>query len=112
MKIVGTNLVGLGLALIISGATSLKICAQQIDLTVEEKLTILHQRINQAISNNLISEKDGRALKTDLDKVNKKKKQLKAVHSDVLTAEDDAELDKELNKVNGDLEAAKSKKGK
>ena len=97
--------IGLSLASAITASAFSSAQADQID---EERL-LLDSRINEAASNNQISNKDAKIIRQEMANFRKKRDSMLAASGDRFTAADDLELDHALNRVSQDFDKMKAK---
>ena len=66
---------------------------------IDEKQTVLQNKINGAAASKKISGKDASELRKEMSDFDEKKRQTRAAHSDVLSDKDDKELDSRLSDI-------------
>jgi F0F1-type ATP synthase membrane subunit b/b' len=71
---------------------------------IDEKQQKLQARINQAAQSKQLSRNDNSELKKEMADFSEAKRAIRNAHSDVLSAEDDDKLDKQLNEINQHFE--------
>jgi hypothetical protein len=91
---------GLCLAALIAAAAPLTARADDMDL----RQNALMSKINVAAHTKQLTPKDASALRKAMANYDRRKKQLRAAHSDAFSAEDDALLSTELGAINQQFE--------